>query len=91
MSMSEVERLTQRAVAVGERLIGHGITQALTIEITRQGVNPDNAKKMAIGITTKCNPFLLVAALEEYCDALDRKQRNGEDGPTFPLDGMVDA
>ena len=76
--MSEIERLYMRAVMVGERLIGHGITKAVTIEMTRQGVNPDNPKKMASGIVVKANPFLLVAALEEYADALDRKKLDGE-------------
>ena len=91
LPVSEIERLYQRAVMVGERLITHGITKAVTIEMTRQGVNPDNPKKMASGIVVKANPFLLVAALEEFADSLDRKAKNGEDGPNFPTEGIIDA
>lgn len=89
--MSDVERLAQRAVMVGERLIAHGITKGLTIDIVKQGVSPENPRKMATGIEIKANPYLIVAALEEYVDALDKKKRDGEAGPEFPTDGMVEA
>lgn len=77
-----VEKLSERAVSVAERLLKQDRTDVL-VQITRQGMN--TAGKLATGLVVKADPETTIEALELLADKLERDAL----GTSFT--GLVDA